>query len=284
METAVLLIQCADQKGIVAKISDFAFRHDANIIASDQHSTDPANGRFFLRLEFCFDPLASPPKLLEERFAALARTFNGATWRMHYASKPDRMGILVSKQDHCLFDILYRWKIGELHAEIPLVISNHQDVAEEVTRHGIPFMFLPVQPENKTVQEKQVLSLVNRTTDFLVLARYMQILSDDFVTAYPGEIINIHHSFLPSFKGANPYRQAFKRGVKIIGATAHYVTSDLDEGPIIEQAVERVSHRDNVDTLKRKGRNLETVALANAIRAQLEHRIIRYENKTVVFE
>jgi formyltetrahydrofolate deformylase len=284
METAILLIQCADQKGIVAKISDFAFRNDANIIASDQHSTDPSNGRFFMRLEFCFDPLSFAPQQLEAQFAILAHTLQDATWRIHYVSKLDKMGILVSKQDHCLCDILYRWKSGELRAEIPIVISNHENVAEETKRYGIPFIHLSLLNDNKTGQEKQILSAVKGKTDFLVLARYMQILSDAFVSAYSNDIINIHHSFLPSFKGANPYRQAFDRGVKIIGATAHYVTGDLDEGPIIEQAVDRVSHRDNIDTLKRKGRNLETIALANAIRAQLEHRIIRYENKTIVFE
>ena len=283
METAVLLIQCPDQKGIVAKISDFVFRYDANIIRSDQHSTDPENGLFFMRLEFCFDPALVSAKHLEEEFAILARGLS-AQWRIHYAGRRLRMGILVSKQDHCLCDLLYRWRSGELPVEIPFVISNHKDVETEAARYNIPFHYVPVSAETKSSQEALMLSLVKPATDFLVLARYMQILSEGFIGAYGKDLINIHHSFLPSFKGANPYRQAYERGVKIIGATAHFVTGDLDEGPIIDQIVERVSHRDSVEELVRKGRNLEKSALANAVRAQIEHRIILYRNKTIVFE
>lgn len=282
METAILLMQCPDQKGIVAKISDFAYRYDANIIQSDQHTTDPTNGLFFMRLEFCFDQNIVSSKHLEEEFGILARTMN-AQWRIHYVTKLLRMGILVSKQDHCLFDILYRWRSGELPVEIPLIVSNHENAKELADQFNIPFHYIPVDSDSKELQEEKILNVVSDKTDFLVLARYMRILSESFLSNYKKNIINIHHSFLPSFKGANPYRQAYERGVKVIGATAHYVTGDLDEGPIIEQIVERVSHRDNVEDLIRKGKNLEKIAFANAIQAHVEHRIIRYQNKTVVF-
>ena len=282
METAILLVQCVDQKGIVAKLSDFVFRYEGNILQSDQYTTDPSNGLFFMRLEFCFDPLFVTHSHLEEEFGILAKGLR-AQWKIHYRSTRMRMGILLSKQDHCLVDLLYRWRSGELPIDIPLVISNHPGISELLEQHHIPFYHIPVT-EQKQEQENHILSLVSKQTDFLVLARYMQILSEEFLHSYTNDIINIHHSFLPSFKGADPYRQAYERGVKVIGATAHYVTGDLDEGPIIEQIVERVSHRDTVEALKRKGRNLEKLALANAIRAHIEHRVIRDRNKTVVFE
>jgi formyltetrahydrofolate deformylase len=282
METAVFLIQCNDQRGIVAKLSDFVFRYNGNIIQSDQHTTDPENGQFFMRLEFCFDPAFVSEKHLEDEFGILARTLN-AQWRTYYAKRKLRMGILVSKQDHCLQDLLYLWKSDELKADIPFIISNHASAREVAEHYRLPFHHLPVSPENKPAQEQAILSLAAEQTDFLVLARYMQVLSESFIASYGKPIINIHHSFLPSFKGANPYRQAYERGVKLIGATAHYVTGDLDEGPIIEQAVERVSHRDNVDALMRKGKKLEQIALANAVRAHTEFRVLGYGNKTVVF-
>jgi formyltetrahydrofolate deformylase len=283
METAVFLVQCLDQKGIIAKISDFVFRYDANIIQSDQYTTDSFNGLFFMRVEFCYDPQIVSGHHLEEEFGILARTLN-AQWQIHYASTKLRMGILVSKQDHCLVDILYRWKNGELPVDIPFVISNHETVRKTVEHYNIPFYFFPIGTDSKNDQESKVIDLVKKSTDFVVLARYMQVLSENFLKVYDKNIINIHHSFLPSFKGANPYRQAYERGVKVIGATAHYVTGDLDEGPIIDQMVQRVSHRDNVETLIRKGRNLEQLALANALRAHVEHRVIRFRNKTIVFE
>src|SRR5512133_258876 len=282
METAVFLIQCTDQRGIVARISEFVFRYNGNIIQSDQHTTDPENGQFFMRLEFCFDPDFVSHKHLEDEFGILARTLN-AQWQIHYVRQRLRMGILVSKQDHCLLDILYQWKSNELIVDIPFVISNHEDVRECVEHYGVPFYYYPMTEASKAQQESSLLSRVTEKTDFLVLARYMQILSESFITSYNKPIINIHHSFLPSFKGANPYRQAYERGVKLIGATSHYVTAALDEGPIIEQAVDRVSHRDNVDTLMRKGKKLEQIALANALRAHTEFRILRYSNKTIVF-
>jgi formyltetrahydrofolate deformylase len=283
METAVFLVQCRDQKGIVAKISDFIVRYDANIIKSDQYTTDPIDGQFFMRIEFCFDPLIVSKKHLEDEFGILSRVLN-AQWQIHYLSKKLRMGIFVSKQDHCLVDLLYQWKCNEIQVDIPFVISNHISVKESVQHYNIPFFHYPVFPENKKEQEQKILELVKDSTDFIVLARYMQIFTEDFIGTYNKDIINIHHSFLPSFKGANPYRQAYERGVKVIGATAHYITGELDEGPIIAQAVERVSHRDNVDTLMRKGRSLEQLALANAIRAHTEYRVLRFQNKTIVFD
>ncbi len=281
METAILLVQCADQKGVVAKISDFVFRYNGNILQSDQYSTDPENGRFFMRLEFCFNPEQVPPSHLEKEFEILAKNLS-AVWTINYASTRMRMGIMVSKFDHCLVDLLYLWRSGELNVEIPVIISNHTDVKEIVEAHGIEFEYLPLKKESKEQDEQKQLQCLSKT-DFVVLARYMQILSGEFISRYGKDIINIHHSFLPSFKGANPYRQAYDRGVKVIGATAHYVTEDLDEGPIIEQVVERVSHRDTVQDLKRKGKHLEKVALANAIRAHIEYRVIRFQNKTIVF-
>ncbi|MCC6699474.1 MAG: formyltetrahydrofolate deformylase [Candidatus Hydrogenedentes bacterium] len=282
MTQTVLLIQCPDKKGIVARVSDFIFRSECNILTSDQHTTDPEGGRFFMRLLFSLDEERVNRETLEKGWREVAEELQ-ATWEIHYSTETPRMGILVSKQDHCLFDLLYRHRSGELRVTIPKVISNHEDCRELVERYDIPFHYVPVTPETKLRAEQGILDLV-QDTDFLVLARYMRILSDGFLAAYKRDIINIHHSFLPSFKGADPYRQAYERGVKIIGATAHYVTPALDEGPIIEQMVERVYYKDTVEDLKRKGRNLEKLALANAIHAHLDHRIIRHAQRTIVFQ
>lgn len=283
MQKAVLLIQCPDRKGIVAKVSQFVFDHDCNIIQSDQYTTDPDGGHFFMRLEFYFDEGALAPASLEEEFGGLAGSLD-ARWEIHYESRVMNMAIAVSQYDHCLVDLLYRVSHGELTVNIPFVYSNHDSLRSLVESHGIEFHHLPVTKETKAGQEKRCLELLEGSADFLVLARYMQILSKEFLEQYAGDVINIHHSFLPSFKGANPYRQAFDRGVKVIGATTHYATADLDEGPIIEQAVDHVTHRDTVETLKRKGRNLEQRALAATIHAHIEHRIIRFKSKTIVFE
>lgn len=280
---AILLIRCRDRKGIVSKVSEFVFRHDGNIINSDQYSTDPSGGEFFMRLEFWFDENHAPAAVLEEDLAALGRDLE-AQWTLHYADRPLRMGILVSKYDHCLVDILYRQRNGEIPVEIPLIVSNHPDAKGIADAYGIPFHHIEMRPETKLEGERAILELTRDTTDFLVLARYMQIVTDGFLAAYKKDIINIHHSFLPSFKGANPYRQAYDRGVKVIGATSHFVTAELDEGPIIEQVVERVYYKDTLEDLKRKGRNLEQQALANALRAYANHRVIRVGQKTVVFE
>ncbi len=283
MTQTVLLIQCPDKKGIVARVSDFVFRHECNILTSDQHTTDPEGGRFFMRLLFSLEEDKVNRESFEQDWVAVADELE-AKWSIHYATETPRMGILVSKQDHCLFDLLYRHRSGEFKVEIPLVISNHEDCRELVERYGIPYHHVPVTPETKLKAEQEILDLVQGTTDFLVFARYMRIVSDGFLAAYKKDILNIHHSFLPSFKGADPYRQAYDRGVKIIGATAHYVTPALDEGPIIEQMVERVYYKDTVDDLKRKGRNLEKLALANAIHAYLDHRVIRDAQRTIVFQ
>ncbi|MCC6488522.1 MAG: formyltetrahydrofolate deformylase [Candidatus Hydrogenedentes bacterium] len=282
MTQTVLLIQCPDKKGIVARVSDFIFRSECNILTSDQHTTDPEGGRFFMRLLFSLDEERVSRESLETGWREVADELQ-ATWEIHYSTETPRMGILVSKQDHCLFDLLYRHRSGEFRVSIPMVISNHEDCRDLVERYDIPFHYVPVTPETKLRAEQGILDLV-QDTDFLVLARYMRILSDGFLAAYKRDIINIHHSFLPSFKGADPYRQAYERGVKIIGATAHYVTPALDEGPIIEQMVERVYYKDTVEDLKRKGRNLEKLALANAIHAHLDHRIIRHAQRTIVFQ
>ncbi|MCL4694460.1 MAG: formyltetrahydrofolate deformylase [Candidatus Hydrogenedentes bacterium] len=283
MTRTVLLIQCPDKKGIVARVSEFIFRHECNILTSDQHTTDPEGGRYFMRIVFALEEDKVSRETFEQDWARVAEEL-GAKWSIHYATETPRVGILVSKQDHCLFDLLYRHRSGEFSVQIPLVISNHEDCRDLVDRYGIPFHYVPVTPETKLKAEQQVLDLVQESTDFLVLARYMRILSDGFLAAYKKDILNIHHSFLPSFKGADPYRQAYDRGVKIIGATAHFVTPALDEGPIIEQMVERVYYKDTVDDLKRKGRNLEKLALANAIHAYLDHRIIRDAQRTIVFQ
>jgi len=282
MERAVLLLQCPDTKGIVARLSDFVFRHDGNIVNLDQYTTDPTGGRFFLRLEFDFDPAQMPREQLDRDMAPIVAALEG-TGRLHYRTDTLRMGILVSKYDHCLYDLLYRRRAGELTVSIPFVISNHEDCRGLVEAHGIPFHHVPLTRETRLQAEQQMLELSRESTDFLVLARYMQIISDGFLAAYKKDIINIHHSFLPSFKGANPYRQAYERGVKVIGATAHFVTRELDEGPIIEQLVDRVYFKDTVEALMRKGRNLEKQTLANAVQAYVEHRIIRDDPKTIVF-
>jgi formyltetrahydrofolate deformylase len=283
MTRTVLLIQCPDKKGIVARVSEFVFRHECNILTSDQHTTDPAGGRYFMRIVFALEEDRVSRESFEHDWEAVAKELE-ANWSIHYATETPRMGILVSKQDHCLFDLLYRHRSGELNVRIPLVISNHENCRELVERYDIPYHYVPVTPETKLRAEQQVLDLVQDSTDFLVLARYMRILSDGFLAAYKKDLLNIHHSFLPSFKGADPYRQAYERGVKIIGATAHFVTPALDEGPIIEQMVDRVYYKDTVDDLKRKGRNLEKLALANAIHAYLDHRILRDAQRTIVFQ
>ena len=281
-EDVVLLFQCPDRRGIVANLTELVFRHGGNITRSDQYTTDPEGGRFFMRLEFRLDH--APERAAVERDVAALATELDAGWRVHFKRELLRMAVAVSRYDHCLVDLLYRAGKGELRATIPCVVSNHDDMRPLVERHDIPFYHLPVAKETKTQQEKQVLEIIRDASDFLVLARYMQILSADFLRAYGKDVINIHHSFLPSFKGASPYRQAYERGVKLIGATAHYATTDLDEGPIIEQVVGRVTHKDTIDTLQQKGRNLEQRALAGAIEAHTEHRVIRFANKTIVFE
>ncbi|GAE32374.1 formyltetrahydrofolate deformylase [Halalkalibacter hemicellulosilyticus] len=277
-----LLISCHDKPGIVAAVSAFLQKNGANILQSDQYSTDPSGGMFFMRVEF---DLYGSYQLedLRHSFIEIASEFS-MDWRMEPASRKKKMAIFVSKEDHCLLELLWKWKAGELKAEIPLVISNHKDLQNEVESYGIPFFYVPVTKESKAEAEQEAIKLLHKyEIDFIVLARYMQILSPTFVSTFPKRIINIHHSFLPAFIGANPYAKAFERGVKLIGATAHYVTDDLDEGPIIEQDVLRVNHRYTTDKLKIAGRQVERIALARAVTWHLNDQIIVYGNKTVIF-
>ena len=280
--SAILLISCPDRKGEVATIADFVYRHNGNILHADEHA-DEESGLFLMRVEF--DPKDFNIDLADfgKHFTPVAEAF-GMKWRLAQSSVRQRMIILVSKYDHCLVDLLYRHKSGELACEIPLIISNHADNQAIADFYKIPYAIVPVTKENKSEAEAKIQSLIDeQKPDFMVLARYMQILSNEFVNRYPQRIINIHHSFLPAFVGARPYHQAFERGVKLIGATSHYVTEVLDDGPIIEQDVVRVSHRDTVEDLIRKGRDLEKVVLSRAVRWHVENRVLLYGNKTVVF-
>ncbi|MDZ7751052.1 MAG: formyltetrahydrofolate deformylase [Gammaproteobacteria bacterium] len=281
--TARLLITCADRPGIVAAVSNFFYNHGANITALDQHSSDPEGGRFFMRLEFQTPHIELPRSVLERAFQGMVAERYAMEWHISYAAELPRMAVLVSRHEHALLELLWRWSRGKLPAEFAMVISNHPDVRERVESFGIPFHHVPVTPDTKATAEAEILALLDGAADVVVLARYMQILSPDFVAAYPSRIINIHHSFLPAFAGADPHKRACERGVKLIGATAHYVTSELDEGPIIEQDVERVSHRFNADELRELGRDIERNVLARAVRWHLENRIIVDGNKTVVF-
>jgi formyltetrahydrofolate deformylase len=281
--TATLLISCRDQKGLVASVSDFLYRNEGNIIHADQH-TDLEEGIFVQRVEWELAGFAIPRESIGEAFQPIAERF-GMTWTLHFSDEMPRVAVFVSKLAHCMYDLLARWRMGEFRAEIPLVISNHADHADVAASFGATFHHLPVTAETKAEQERRALALLEEHgVDLIVLARYMQILSPDFVSRYPNRIINIHHSFLPAFAGARPYHQAHERGVKIIGATAHYVTPELDQGPIIEQDVTRVSHRDSVADLVRKGRDLEKVVLARAVNLHLRNRVVVYANKTVVFD
>lgn len=279
LRTFVLLFQCEDQKGIVAGISDFILNCAGNIITADQHSTNPQGGYFFMRVEFLLGPQPDKNALLCG-FSAVAAKFS-AQWRLYDKSELLRMGLLVTRADHCLREILYLWEIGELLVDIPFVISNNEKHRKLVLQHDIPYFFIPADKTNR--REQEILSYVKDKTDFLVLARYMLVFSNDFLREYTKDIINIHHGFLPSFKGADPYRKALEEGVKVIGSTAHFVNEQLDEGPIISQAVEGVSHKDNLKSLIKKGRDLEKKALTAAISSYIDYRIIRHENKTIVF-
>ena len=280
--TAVLLLSCPDQRGVVASVADFIAQHGGNIVHAEQH-TDDVEKVFFQRVEFELDGFGLGRDEILTAFASVSARYS-MTVDLKFTDTLPRVGILASKQSHCLFDLLSRWRSGELPAEIVVVIDNHPDHADLVRHMGVPYVHLPVTPQTKVDQERAVLDQLRaHSVDLVVLARYMQILSPLVVDAYRSRIINIHHSFLPAFIGANPYRQAHDRGVKIIGATAHYVTEELDEGPILDQEITRVSHRDSVADLTRKGRDLETIVLARAVRAHLEHRVLVYGRKTVVF-
>jgi formyltetrahydrofolate deformylase len=280
--SAILLISCPDRKGEVATIADFVYRHGGNILHADEHA-DEASGLFLMRVEFDAQDFDIDLADFGKHFSPVAETFR-MQWRLAQSSERQRMIVLVSKYDHCLVDLLYRQHSGELACDIPLIISNHADNQAIADFYQIPYAVVPVTKDNKEQAEARIRSLLEQhQPDFLVLARYMQILSNQFISRYPERIINIHHSFLPAFVGARPYHQAFERGVKLIGATSHYVTEVLDDGPIIEQDVVRVSHRDTVEDLIRQGRDLEKVVLSRAVRWHVENRVLRYGNKTVVF-
>lgn len=281
--SAVLLLSCPDTKGVVATISGFIYQHGGNILHADEHG-DSESGTFLMRVEFDPAEFDIPFHRFTTDFLPIAKKFN-MQWRLAQSDTKPRVAILVSKQDHCVVDLLYRHQSRELNCEIPCIVSNHAESQAIADFYHVPFFLVPVEKENKHAAERQILSRLERhNVDLVVLARYMQILSAEFVARYPQRIINIHHSFLPAFVGSKPYHQAFTRGVKLIGATSHYVTEVLDDGPIIEQDVVRVSHRDSVQNLIQKGRDLEKVVLSRAVRWHLENRVLVYGKKTVVFE
>jgi formyltetrahydrofolate deformylase len=279
--TATLLISCPDQKGLVAKIANFIYSNGGNIIHADQH-TDFTAGLFLTRIEWQLEGFNLPRDLIAPAFNAIAKPLQ-ANWQLHFSDTIPRIAIWVSRQDHCLYDLIWRQQAGELNAKIPLIISNHENLRAIAQQFNIDYHHIPITAETKPEQETKQLELLQQyQIDLVVLAKYMQVLSSNFVAQFP-QVINIHHSFLPAFPGANPYQRAYERGVKIIGATAHYVTQDLDEGPILEQDVVRVSHRDQVSDLIRKGKDLERVVLARAVRLHLQNRVLVYANRTVVF-
>jgi len=282
-ETAVLLISCRDQKGLVAAVSEFVYKNGGNIVHAEQHVDVPEN-TFFHRVEWELNEFSIAPPEIGDAFQRVAERF-GMRYSLRFSSERPRVAIFVSKFDHCLLDLLYRYRVGELSGEIVAVVSNHTDLESEVKPFGIPYHLFRITAENKARQEDAEIALLQSLgVELIVLARYMQVLSTRFVRQYPNRIINIHHSFLPAFVGAKPYHRAYERGVKLIGATSHYVTAQLDEGPIIEQDVARVSHRDQVEDLVARGRDLERIVLSRAVRWHLDRRILCYGNKTVVFD
>lgn len=278
-----LLVKCPDQPGIVSALSTFLFQNDANILESTQHSSEDERNMFFIRMTFYRHNLLDNKDQMEDEFKKLAASF-AMDYRFTYKAEKKKSAIYVSKEIHCLLELLWEWRSGDLDTSIELVISNHETAREVVESFGIPFFYIPASKENRQeVENEQIKLMKEYNIDLLILARYMQILTPDFVAHFPNHIINIHHSFLPAFIGARPYERAYDRGVKLIGATSHYVTNDLDEGPIIEQDIERVDHRDNIRNLKKIGQKVERQVLAKAVKWHLEDRIIVKENKTIVF-
>ena len=278
-----LLVKCPDGPGIVAAISNFLYKHDSNITESSQYSSDPEGGEFFIRLEFNCDNLLEKRVAMEKEFAELAANFS-MDYRFTYGDEKKRTAIFVSNEPYCLMELLWEWQNGDLDTDIVVVISNHEEARDLVESLGIPFYYIPANKDiRKQVEAEQIRLMEKYNVDLLILARYMQILTPEFVAHFPDQIINIHHSFLPAFIGARPYERAYNRGVKLIGATSHYVTNELDEGPIIEQDIERVDHRDHVEDMKKIGRNVERRVLARAVKWHLEDRVIVHDNKTIVF-
>ena len=283
MGNAILLISCPDRKGIVKEISSFIADNGGNIVHFDQH-IDYQRGIFFARVEWDLKDFLIPKEDLKSAFLPIAKKFS-MDFSLHFSDEIQRVAIFVSKQGHCLYDLLQRFRSGELKGEVKLVISNHPDMKNVADFFEVPYFHIPKTKANKSEAEEKELEILERERiDLIVLARYMQILSPDFVNRYPNRIINIHHSFLPAFPGAKPYHRAYSKGVKIIGATSHYVTEDLDEGPIIEQDVVRVSHRDSLEDFINKGKDLEKVVLARAVKWHLERKVLVYDNRTVIFD
>jgi len=281
--TAILLLHCPDRPGIISDVTNFITVNKGNIIYLDQY-VDRVEDIFFMRIEWDLQNFAIPREKIEDYFTTLYANKYGMDFRLYFSDQKPRMAIFVSKMSHCLYDLLARYSAGEWDVEVPLIISNHEDMHPVAEKFGIPFYCLPITKENKAEQEakEQQLLRENRVT-FCVLARYMQVISEEMIARYPHKIINIHHSFLPAFIGAKPYHAAFERGVKIIGATAHYITTELDAGPIIEQDVVRITHKDTIETLVNKGKDLEKIVLSRAVQKHIERKILTYKNKTVIF-
>jgi len=283
MENAILLVSCPDRKGIVAAITNFIYQNNGNIEHADQH-IDSQTNTFFMRIEWSLKDFNIPQDKITKEFTPIAEKFS-MNWELYFSSQIPRMAIFVSRHLHCLYDLLYRYQSNQFRCEIPLVISNYPYAQKLVSHFNINFFEFPIDKENRLKQEEKEIALLKKENiELVVLARYNRILSEQFVNEFPNQIINIHHSFLPAFVGKNPYRQAYERGVKIIGATSHYVTKELDAGPIIEQDVVRVTHRDSLEDLKRKGEDLEKIVLSRAVRWHLERKILVYNNKTVIFD
>jgi len=281
--TAILLIHCPDKQGLLALVTEFINTNNGNILYLDQH-VDREEKLFYMRVEWDLAQFEIPKEKIADYFATLIAHKNDMKFELHFSEEKPRMAIFVSKMSHCLFDLLARYTAGEWNVEIPLIISNHPDMGDVAKRFDIPYYVFPINKGNKDELEAQEIALLEENkVDFIVLARYMQIISDDFITHYPNRIINIHHSFLPAFIGAKPYHAAYERGVKIIGATSHYVTTELDAGPIIKQDVTRVSHKDTVNDMIAKGRDLEKIVLSKAVNKHIDRKILVYNNRTVVF-
>jgi formyltetrahydrofolate deformylase len=283
MKTAILLLYCPDKPGLVAELTNFITYNNGNIIYLDQH-VDHTEGIFFMRMEWCLDKFLIASEKIEEYFETLYAQKHNMQFKLFFTERKPRMALFVSKMSHCLYDILARYTAGEWNVEIPLIISNHDILRPAAERFDIPFHVFQITKENKREMEDKEMELLNQNNvDFIVLARYMQIISEEMIQRYPNNIINIHHSFLPAFVGAKPYHAAYARGVKLIGATSHYVTADLDAGPIIDQDVTRITHKDTVDDLVNKGKDLEKIVLSHAVQKHIEHKILAFKNKTIIF-
>lgn len=283
MKTAKLLLYCPDKPGILAEVTDFITVNKGNIIYLDQH-VDHVENIFFMRIEWELQDFLIPQEKIEDYFATLYAQKYAMSFQLYFSDTKPRMAIFVSKMSHCLFDMLARYTAGEWNVDIPLIVSNHPDLQHVAERFGIPFYLFPITKENKAEQERLEMDLLAKyNITFIVLARYMQVISEQMIDAYPNRIINIHHSFLPAFVGAKPYHAAFERGVKIIGATSHYVTTELDAGPIIEQDIVRITHKDTVQDLINKGKDLEKIVLSRAVQKHIERKVLVYKNKTVIF-